>query len=90
LTKGKWLILTRTIHRLVDMTKELRKRNLYYQTNKGKSFKVRIYNASINYNSWCRGIPLDEKEIKDVKEFTGQSIDNWNKEIEWYEVKKGN
>ena len=58
LTKGKWLILTRTIHRLVDMTKELRKRNLYYQTNKGKSFKVRIYNASINYNSWCRGIPI--------------------------------
>jgi superfamily I DNA/RNA helicase len=86
LTKGKWLILTRTIHRLVDMTKELRKRNLYYQTNKGKSFKVRIYNASINYNSWCRGISLDEKEIKDVKEFTGQSIDNWNKEIEWYEA----
>ena len=54
LTEGKWLILTRTISRLIKMTKELRKRNLYHYTNKGKSFVVRIYNASINYNSWCR------------------------------------
>ena len=31
------VILTRTITRLVSMKKELRKRNLYYQTKKGKS-----------------------------------------------------
>jgi len=41
LTQGKYLILTRTIHRLVQITEELRKRNLYYQSNKGKSFPVR-------------------------------------------------
>jgi DNA helicase-2/ATP-dependent DNA helicase PcrA len=76
LTQGKWLIQTRTISRLNRMTKELRKRNLYYETNKGKSFKVRIYNASVNYNSWCRGIELEEKEIKDIVEFTGLNKNN--------------
>jgi superfamily I DNA/RNA helicase len=88
LTQGKWLIQTRTISRLVRMTKELRKRNLYYETNKGKSFKVRIYNASVNYNSWCRGSVLEEKEIKDVIEYTGLEQDKWNKNINWFDAFK--
>jgi len=88
LTQGKWLIQTRTISRLVRMTKELRKRNLYYETNKGKSFKVRIYNASVNYNSWCRGTELDEKEIKDIVEFTGLKKEQWDKNIDWFDAFK--
>ena len=86
LTERKWLILTRTISRLIKMIKELRKRNLYYQTNKGKSFKVLLYNASVNYNSWCRGIELDEKEIKDVKQFIGFGPEKWNKNIDWFDA----
>jgi len=88
LTQGKWLIQTRTISRLNRMTKELRKRNLYYETNKGKSFKVRIYNASVNYNSWCRGIELEEKEIKDIVEFTGLKQEQWDKNINWFDAFK--
>ena len=88
LTQGKWLIQTRTISRLNRMTKELRKRNLYYETNKGKSFKVRIYNASVNYNSWCRGIELEEKEIKDIIEFTGLKQEQWDKNINWFDAFK--
>ena len=88
LTQGKWLIQTRTISRLNRMTKELRKRNLYYETNKGKSFKVRIYNASVNYNSWCRGIELEEKEIKDIVEFTGLKQEQWDKNISWFDAFK--
>ena len=86
LTEGKYLILTRTIHRLVDMLKELRKRNLYFQTSKGKSFSVTLYNASVNYNSWCRGIELDEKEVKDIIGFIGAPQDKWNKDIEWFDA----
>ena len=88
LTQGKWLIQTRTISRLNKMKKELRKRNLYYETNKGKSFKVRIYNASVNYNSWCRGTPLEEKEIKDIVEFTGLKQEQWDKNINWFDAFK--
>ena len=88
LTQGKWLILTRTISRLVKMTKELRKRNLYHYTNKGKSFIVRLYNASVNYNSWCRGIELDEKEIKDIEEYTGLKQKNWDNTTDWFDAFK--
>jgi len=86
LYEGKYLILTRTINRLVEMTKELRKRNLYYQTNKGKSFPVRLYKASIMYNSWCRGIELADKEIKDVTEFIGKPKNEWNNNVVWYDA----
>jgi superfamily I DNA/RNA helicase len=88
LTEGKWLILTRTISRLIKMTKELRKRNLYYYTNKGKSFIVRIYNASVNYNSWCRGIELEEKEIKDIEEYTGVKKNQWDNTVDWFDAFK--
>ena len=86
LTNGKYLILTRTIHRLVEMTKELRKRNLYYQTSKGKSFTVSLYNASVNYNSWCRGVDLDEKEVKDIETYIGTAKKEWNKDVEWFDA----
>ena len=86
LSEGKYLILTRTISRLVDMTKELRKRNLYYQTNKGKSFTVRLYNAIVNYNSWQRGKVLDEKEWKDIEEYIGLKMEDWNFELDWFDA----
>jgi len=88
LHEGKWLILTRTISRLVKMAKELKKRNLYFKTNKGKSFTVRLYNASVNYNSWCRGLPLEEKEIKDIKEYIGEDKNKWDKNLDWFDAFK--
>src|SRR6056300_691231 len=88
LTTGRWVILTRTISRLVSMKKELRERNLYYQTKKEKSFKVRVYNAHINYNSWCRGIELDQKEVKDVEEYIGVKQDKWDNTIDWFDAFK--
>jgi len=86
LLEGKYLILTRTISRLVDMTKELRKRNLYYQTNKGKSFTVRLYNAIVNYNSWQRGKVLEEKESKDVEEYIGLPVKDWKSDLDWFDA----
>ena len=40
LTKGKWLILTRTVSRLLKIAR-INRKNLYYESNRGKSFKVR-------------------------------------------------
>jgi len=34
---------------------ELIKRNLYFESKKGKSFKVRLYKAAMNYDLWCKG-----------------------------------
>ena len=88
LTTGRWVILTRTISRLVSMKKELRERNLYYQTKKEKSFKVRVYNAHINYNSWCRGKILDEKEWKDIEEYIGKKMEDWEPDLDWFDAFK--
>lgn len=38
LRKGKWLILSRTKNNLLDIMKDLKRKNIYYQSNKGKSF----------------------------------------------------
>ena len=86
LTENRYLILTRTTHRLLQITEELRKRNLYYQSNKGKSFPVRLYNASVNYNSWCRGIEIEEKEMKQIAEFIGLPKERWNNNVDWFEA----
>ena len=84
LSKGKWLILTRTKSNLLDIMKELKSKNIYYQTNKGKSFNVGIYNGAMAYTKWIREGKLEEKEINDVKEYIPNG--NWNPEKNWYDI----
>ena len=84
LTKGKWLILTRTKSNLLDIMKELKSKNIYYQTNKGKSFNVGIYNGAMAYTKWIKEGKLEEKEINDVREYIPNG--NWNPEKNWYDI----
>ena len=86
LTKDKWLILSRTISRQVEIAKELKKKNLFYETNKGKSFKVGLYKASVNYDLWCKGKILEDRIIKDIKEHTGEV--KWDSTINWVDAFK--
>jgi len=84
LAKGKWLILTRTKNQLLELMKEVKKKNLYYQTNKGKSYKVRLYKAAQLYTAWTKGKILEEKEEKECKDFMGD--EHFNRKTPWYEV----
>ena len=84
LTKGKWLILSRTKSNMLRIMDELRHKNLYYETNKGKSYKVKIYKAKRYYDEWKSGKELEEKNVKDVKEFTGDV--SWDKTVSWYDA----
>jgi len=84
LTKGKWLILTRTKSNLLDIMKELKSKNIYYQSNKGKSFNVGIYNGAMAYTKWIREGRLEDKEINDVRDFIPNG--NWNPEKNWYDI----
>lgn len=84
LTKGKWLILTRTKSNLLDIAKELKSKNIYFQTNKGKSFNVGMYNAAMAYTKWIREGSLEDKEINDVRDFIPNG--NWNPEKNWYDI----
>ena len=84
LTKGKWLILTRTRSNLLDIMKELKNKNVYYQSNKGKSFNVGIYNGAMAYQKWIREGEIEEKEINDVREYIPSG--NWDPEKNWYDI----
>ena len=84
LSKGKWLILTRTKNQLLELMKQIRKKNLYYQSNKGRSYKVRLYKAAKLYTDWTKGKILDEKEEKECKDFMGN--EHFNRKLNWYDV----
>ena len=83
LTKGKWLILTRTKSNLLDIMKDLRRKNFYYQSNKGKSFKVGMYEAAAAYTKWTNNEVLNEKEINSIKEYIPNA--DWDVKVPWYD-----
>jgi hypothetical protein len=78
------VILTRTKSNLLDIAKELKSKNIYFQTNKGKSFNVGMYNAAVAYTKWTIDGILSEEEINDVKDFIPNG--NWNSEKNWYDI----
>ena len=85
LRKGKWLILSRTKSNLLDIMQELKRKNIYYQSNKGKSFTVGIYKAALAYSKWSIGENIDSNEVEDIKDYIPDSK-FWKKEKNWYEV----
>ena len=84
LTKGKWLILARTISKLQKIKEILIEKGLYFQSNNGKSIKVSLYKAVKNYERWRQGEEISEEEKKDIKEYTGKI--NWSKNTNWFEA----
>ena len=85
LSKGKWLILSRTKNNLLDIMEQLKRKNLYYQSNKGKSFIVGIYSAAQAYSKWRLDELLEATEINEVREYMADSS-TWNKNKEWYDA----
>ena len=63
---------------------ELRRKNLYYQSNKGKSFIVGIYNAAVAYKVE-KEEALEPSEINDIRDYI-PNAKFWNKDKEWYDV----
>ena len=84
LTKGKWLILARTVSKLLKIQEILFEKGLYYQSNNGKSIKVALYNAVKNYERWRKGEEISEEQTKDIKTYIGKV--KWNKNQNWFEA----
>ena len=82
LSKGKWLILTRTVSRLLKIEDYLKKNNLYFESNRGKSIKKRLFKAIKNYNLLQKGYKLEEKDMKEVEEYSGIKVDI---KKDWYD-----
>src|SRR5210317_385871 len=86
LTKGKWLIITRTVSKLLKIQDMLIEKGLYFESNRGKSVKVTMFNAMNSYNEWRKGKELTEEELKNIKNFTGDVKLNKNKT--WFDAFK--
>ena len=84
LSKGKWLILTRTKSNLLEIMEQLKRKNIYFQSNKGKSFKVSIYNAANAYTKWCMNEAIESKDINEIREYIPGA--KWDAKKPWYDV----
>jgi len=84
LSKDKWLILTRTVSRLLKIEKDLKKKNLYFESKRGKSIKTRLYKSVKNYVLLQQKIDLEDKYLKEIKEFIGHDKLDLNKD--WYDA----
>jgi len=69
LSSGKWLILARTNSKIKKMGEELKIKNLYYETKKGKSYDARLYKSVLNWTRWNKGESITLMECKDVFDY---------------------
>lgn len=81
--QGKWLILARTGSRLRNIMDELKRRGIYCATKKEKSFSEKLYRTILLYQRWCKGEPLEEHQMKEIKEYTGE--EQLDKDIPWFD-----
>ena len=73
LTKGNWLILTRTTYRGDEISKQLRQNNLYFKNRFGKSYNTRLYKAILNFGYLCKGSALSLADAKELSEYVSRS-----------------
>jgi DNA helicase-2/ATP-dependent DNA helicase PcrA len=84
LKKGNWLILARTVSKLLKIEDSLREKGLYFESNRGKSITVSLYKAVKNYERWRKGEELSEEDKNDIKGYIGNV--RWNKKENWFDA----
>ena len=84
LTKGNWLILARTVSKLLKIEDILKEKGLYFESNRGKSITVSLYKAVKNYERWRKGAELTEEETNDIKGYIGNV--RWDKKENWFDA----
>jgi superfamily I DNA/RNA helicase len=75
LLKDKWLILVRTNTILERIEEQLRAKNLYYLTKKGKSYNGRLFRNILNWTRWTKGENLNVTECQDIFEYLDFKFD---------------
>ena len=63
--------ISRTVSRLLKIEDYLRKNNLYFESNRGRSVKKGLYKAVKNYELLQKNIKLEENDMKDITEYFG-------------------
>ncbi len=54
---------------------ELSSKYVYYQSNKGKSFRVGLYKTIKKYLNWVNNdVQLEEKDWKEILDYTNKKV----------------
>jgi len=76
MSKGEWLVLTRTRSMLNDLENTIYQNGLYYKNKYKKSYEQDLYEAITEWESWRKGETLDYTRIKRIYSYMDESHAN--------------
>ena len=86
MTKGDWLILTRTNHLLKPIPALLKRHGLFFETAEGNSINKSFYEDIQTWNEFIQGVNPPDIKRQRLEELTGETGLNIN--LSWYEAFK--
>ena len=101
INNDKWLILTRTVYRALEISKQLKENNLYYKNTFGKSYNSKLYKSILRWTSLTEGKEISIADCKDIYEYLEQQFNEskfgnkltvkiedlgYAKNIKWYDA----
>ena len=69
MTNDKWLILTRTVYRAIEISKQLKENNIYFKNMYGKSFNNKLYKSILKWTSLTEGNEISVADCRDIHEY---------------------
>ena len=77
LSRGEWMVLTRTRHMLDAIEETLKTRGLYFENKFKKSFEKDIQDAAIDWHNLLKGQLLNSKQLENIAKYMGPNY--WHK-----------
>ena len=81
MTKGDWLILTRTNHLLKPIPALLKRQGLFFETAQGNSIDKSLYEDIQTWNELLQGLNPPDIKRQRLEELTGE--ENFNINLSW-------
>ena len=81
MTKGDWLILTRTNHLLKPIPAILKRQGLFFETAQGNSINKSLYEDIQTWNELLQGLTPPDIKRQRLEELTGEK--NFNINLSW-------
>ena len=101
INKDKWLILTRTVYRALEISNQLKQNNLYYKNMYGKSFNNKLYKSILRWTSLTDGNQISIADCRDIYDYLQEPFNEnnfqnkmtvriedlgFNRDIKWYDA----
>ena len=101
INNDKWLILTRTVYRALEISNQLKQNNLYYKNMYGKSFNNKLYKSILRWTSLTEGNQISIADCKDIYDYLEEPFNEnnfknkmtvriedlgFNRDVRWYDA----